>query len=218
MSSADLIARLRRLTSTSLIDAAPTLRVLPLAIRPIVPGRVAVGRVVTARANRDLMSVIEGLRSAGAGEVLVVDAGDHERAVAGELFATEALRRGLAALVVHGRVRDTATLARLDLPVFASGVAPNAYAAIARPEVGVELSLDGIVVRPGDVLVGDDDGLIVGSEEQFAGAIDAAEAIQTREEGLQWAIAGGASLLAATNYDAHVAAVRAGSPSTLAFS
>lgn len=50
--------------------------------------------MVTARANRDLMSVIAGLGLAGVGDVLVVDAGDQERAVSGELFASEAQRRG----------------------------------------------------------------------------------------------------------------------------
>ena len=95
---AALLATLATLSTTSLIDAAPALRVLPHEIRPIVPGRRFAGRVVTARADRDLRPVIAALRTTEAGDVLVVDASDGERAVAGELFASEAQRRGLAAL------------------------------------------------------------------------------------------------------------------------
>lgn len=60
----------------------------------------------TARADRDLMSVLAALRQAGAGDVLVVDAGGQDRAVAGELFATEAQRRGLAGLVLQAAARQ----------------------------------------------------------------------------------------------------------------
>ena len=168
MTTPTLLDRLTHLSTTSLVDAAPVLRVLPLALRPLVPGRHVVGRVVTARANRDLMSVIHALRECGPGDVLVVDAGGDDRAVAGELFGTEAQRRGLAGLVILGRSRDTATLATLSLPVWSTGVAPNAYAAKALPETGVTLSLDGVRVDPGELVVGDDDGLVVGSEAELA--------------------------------------------------
>lgn len=210
-------ARLGALSTTSLVDAGPELRVLPHGIRPLVPGRRFVGRVITAKANRDLMSVIHALRDAAAGEVLVVDVGGDDRAVAGELFATEAQRRGLAALVIHGRCRDSATLARLSMPVWATGVAPNAYAARALPETGVTLSLGEVTVSPGELIVGDDDGLVTGSEEEFAAAVGGAEAIEAREKGLQARMLEGASLFDVMNYDEHLAALRAGQPGGLAF-
>lgn len=210
-----LLTRLAGVDSTSLIDAAPTLRVLPLTIRPLVPGRKVVGPVVTASAHRDLMSFIAGLAAAGPGDVLVVDAGGHDRAVAGELFSTEAQRRGLAGLVIHGRCRDSRTLATMTLPVFATGVSPHAYAAARVPDVGSALSLEGVVVNPGDLLVGDDDGLVVGSVEEMEAAIDGAEAIQVREEGLRSAMESGTSLFDLSNYDEHVAALTEGRASRL---
>lgn len=217
MTTANLLERLAHLSTTSLVDASPTLRVLPPRLRPLVPGRHLVGTVVTARANRDLMSVIHALRESGPGDVLVVDAGGDERAVAGELFGTEALRRGLAGLVVLGRTRDTATLAGLSLPVWSTGVAPNAYAATSLPETGVALSLDGIPVEPGEILVGDDDGLVVGSPAELAAAVEGAEAIEAREKGLQARMLDGASLFDVMNYDEHLAALRDGRPAGLAF-
>ena len=217
MTTQDLLERLGRLSTTSLVDAAPTLRVLPTRLRPVVPGRHLVGRVVTAKANRDLMSVIHALRESGRGDVLVVDAGGDDRAVAGELFGTEALRRGLAGLVILGRSRDTATLAGLALPVWSTGAAPNAYAAKSLPVTGVALSLDGVPVEPGELIVGDDDGLVVGSQAELGAAVDAAEAIEAREKGLQARMLEGASLFDVMNYDEHLAALRDGRAGGLAF-
>lgn len=217
MTTENLLHRLGRLSTTSLVDASPTLRILPPRLRPVVPGRHLVGRVVTARANRDLMSVIHALRESGPGDVLVVDAGGDDRAVAGELFGTEALRRGLAGLVILGRSRDTATLAGLPLPVWSTGSAPNAYAAKSLPETGITLSLDGVRVDPGELVIGDDDGLVVGSESELGAAVDGAEAIETREKGLQARMLDGASLFDVMNYDEHLAALRDGRPGGLAF-
>ncbi|WP_392544145.1 RraA family protein [Oryzobacter telluris] len=215
--SEPVLDRLRNLSTTSLVDASPALRVLPARLRPVAPGHHLVGRVVTARAERDLMSVIHALRESGPGDVLVVDAGGDERAVAGELFGTEALRRGLAGIVILGRSRDTATLAALPLPVWSTGAAPNAYPAKALPETGVPLDLDGVRVNPGEIIVGDDDGLVVGSEDELAAALDGAEAIEEREKALRARMLDGASLFDAMNYDEHLAALREGRPGGLAF-
>ena len=187
MTTTTLLDRLGLLSTTSLVDASPALRILPPRLRPVAPGRHVVGRIVTARADRDLMSVIH------------------------------ALRRGLAGLVILGRSRDTATLAALRMPVWSTGFAPNAYAAKALPETGVSLSLDGVRVDPGELVVGDDDGLVVGSDDEFAAAVDGAEAIEVREKGLQARLLDGASLFDVMNYDEHLAALRDGRPGGLAF-
>jgi 4-hydroxy-4-methyl-2-oxoglutarate aldolase len=217
MTAETLLDRLSELSTTSLVDAAPTLRVLPASLRPVAPGGHLAGRVVTARANRDLMSVIHALRESGPRDVLVVDAGGQDRAVAGELFATEAQRRGLAGLVILGRSRDTATLAGLSMPVWSTGFAPNAYPAKSLPETGLSLSLGGVRVEPGELIVGDDDGLVIGAQEEFAAAVDVAEAIEAREKGLQARMLEGASLFDFLNYDEHLAALREGRPGGLAF-
>lgn len=173
--------------------------------------------MVTARANRDLMSVIAGLGLAGVGDVLVVDAGDQERAVSGELFASEAQRRGLAGLVIDGRCRDSATLTQLALPVWATGVSPRAYPAKAVPEVEVPLRLDDVPVHPGELLIGDDDGLVVGTADELAAALEKAEEIEALEKHLQGEILAGRPLLDAFTVAEHLAALQAGRPSTLRY-
>ena len=215
--SADLLQRLGAIDTTSLRDAAPGLRVLPSALRPIRAGVRLLGRALTVDAREDLVPVLAGLAESGPGDVLVI-AGHHDHAVAGELFATEALRRGVAGIVIDGRCRDSRILASLDLPVFARGVAPSACPARAVPVIQVPLVIGDVVVRPGDLVLGDDDGIVVGSDAEVREAIDRAAAIQQREGALRAAIEAGESLFDHLNYDEHVAALRAGQPSKLTFS
>ena len=143
-----VLARLARIDTTSLVDAGGGLRVLPASLRPVRRGLRLVGRALTVDAREDLLSVVEGLRLSGPGDVLVV-AGSDRYAVAGELFATEALRRGVAGMVIDGLCRDTRTPAELDLPVYARGTAPSACPARAAPVVQVPITIGAVQVRSG---------------------------------------------------------------------
>jgi regulator of RNase E activity RraA len=210
-----LLQRLRRIDASSLSDADKTLRVLSPSLRPVAPGLRLLGRAVTADAGGDLMSVIAALREAGSGDVLVVAAGIDDRAVAGELFASEAIRRGVVGIVIDGLCRDTPTLRRLDLPVWARGATPIAAPARKVPVTQVPVTVGGVLINPGDLLLGDDDGVVVGTEEEFSAAVTAAEAIQTGEEALRGSIGSGTSLFAGMNFDDHVARLREGRDSAL---
>lgn len=213
----DLWTRLADIDSTSLADASAELAVLPTALRPVGRARRLLGRAVTADARADLMSVIAGLAASGPGDVLVVAVGDDERAVAGELFATEAVRRGLAGLIIDGRCRDSAVVAALELPVFARGVAPNAYPAVKVPRIQVPIMIGSVEISPGDVIVGDGDGLVSGSLSAISAALPKAVQIQARERRLRSAIDAGSSLFDALNVDEHVAALQVGRESRLTF-
>lgn len=213
-----VLERLTRVDTSSLVDAERSLRVLPGALRPIRAGAQLTGRALTVDARGDLMSVIAGLQQAGPGDVLVVSAGSSDHAVAGELFATEAIRRGLAGIVIDGLCRDSRTLATLDLAVYARGVAPSAFGAQGVPVVQVPVTIGAVEVRPGDLVRGDDDGLVVGTEEEFLAALVGAEEIQRREESLRARIEAGESLFDHLDFDRHVAALRAGEASRLNFS
>ena len=191
MSEPSLLQRLSLVDAASLCDAGPGLRVLPSQLRPVAPGARLIGRAVTADAAEDLMSVLGALSLAGPGDVLVVATGGSRLAVAGELFATEAVRRGLAGLVIDGYCRDVSTLLRLPLPVFARGAHPRAAGARAVPRVQVSVHIGDIRVDPGDILVGDDDGIVLGRPEELAAALPGAEAIHARETELRAALAFG---------------------------
>ena len=146
--------RVWQLDAASLSDANKALRVLPRELRPYTRGIRMVGRAVTVAASGDLVPVLAGLEQCGAGDVLVVDAGTTEQAVLGELFATEAMRREMAGIVVYGLCRDTATLAQLPLPIYALGTIPRAAGATALPVTQQPVRLGDVEVHPGDILLG----------------------------------------------------------------
>jgi 4-hydroxy-4-methyl-2-oxoglutarate aldolase len=206
--------------STSLADAGPGLRVLPPGLRPLREGAKAVGTAVPVDSRDDLVPVLIGLRAAGPGDVLVVT-GTPGRALAGELFATEARRRGLAGIVIDGLCRDSRTLRAIDLPFFARGTSPRAYGAAKLPVEDAPIlagGADGVEVRPGDLVLADDDGVVLGSVDEVEAALEGAEEIQRREEALRAAIERGESIFDHLNLDEHLAALRDGGDSRLRFS
>jgi regulator of RNase E activity RraA len=151
------------------------------------------------------------------GDVLVVDAGTTEHAVLGELFATEAVRRGMAGIVVYGLCRDTATLAQLPIPIYALGTVPRAVGATEIPLTQRTIRLGEVEINPGEILIGDDDGIVVLSDKELDAALEAAEAIQRQEAAIRAAIQGGASLFDYLNYSEHVENLHAGRSTSLAF-
>jgi 4-hydroxy-4-methyl-2-oxoglutarate aldolase len=206
-----------QLDAASLSDANKALRILPRELRPYARGIRMVGRAVTVTAEGDLVPVLAGLEQCGASDVLVVDAGSTLHAVLGELFATEALRRQMAGIVVYGLCRDTAVLAQLPLPVYALGTIPRAAGARRLPVTQQPVRLGGIEVRPGEILVGDDDGIVVVSDAELEAALETAEAIQRREGKIRAAIQDGTSLFEQLNFAEHVEDLEAGRPSSLTF-
>ena len=206
-----------QLDAASLSDANKALRVLPRELRPYTRGIRMVGRTVTVTASDDLMPVLAGLERCGAGDILVVDAGTTEHAVLGELFATEAIRRQMAGVVVYGLCRDTATLAQLPLPIYALGTIPKAAGAHRLPTIQQPVRLGDVEVHPGEIMIGDDDGIVVVSDDELDAALPAAEAIQRREGAIRAAIQDGRSLFEQLNFAEHIENLQAGLPTALAF-
>lgn len=145
-----------------------------------VPGgrwpRVA-GPALTVRTRPgDNLVVHRALDLAQPGDVLVVDGGGSlERAVLGELMTRYAVTRGLAALVVDGAVRDAEGLVAGPLPVFALGVNHLGPYKDGPGEIHGPVQAGGTVVRSGDVVVGDGDGVVVLPHERAAAVVSLGE-------------------------------------------
>ena len=215
--TADLRARLAAIETSCLCDARAGIRVLDPAVRPVAPGLKMSGPAFTVSCRHDFLAVLEALREAQPGEVLVVDAGAERVAVAGELFATEAKRKGLAGIVVDGAVRDVATIRALGLPVYARSICPEAGTVTALVSFGESVQCGGVPIAPGDVIVGDDDGIVVLTEAELDELLPIAERIQARESEALARMAAGQSLFDLTNLDEHLASLSAGRPSRFGF-
>jgi 4-hydroxy-4-methyl-2-oxoglutarate aldolase len=213
----DELARARTLATSSLCDADKTLALPDPAIRAMVPDVRMAGPALTVLAADDHLPVFSALAEAEPGEVLVIATGGGRLAVLGELFATEARRRGLAGVVIDGFCRDVAGLRRVGLPVFARGTIPASGSTVSRAPLRAPVRCGGIDVTPGDIVFGDDDGVVIAPAAQVEATLDLAETIAAKERALLAAMARGESLHDGTNHAEHVAALDAGRESALAF-
>jgi 4-hydroxy-4-methyl-2-oxoglutarate aldolase len=213
----DLIERLLGIDVSALSDADKTLPVVDHAIRAMIPEVRMAGPAYTVVAEDDHLPVMGALAEAAPGDVLVIASNGGSRAVFGELFATEARRRGLAGIVADGFCRDLRGLRHIALPVFARGVTPRSGTTVSRAAPGTTIVCGGVEVTPGDIVFGDDDGLLVATAERIAVALEVAELIGHSERAILAAQARGEALHGLTNHDEHVAALDRGEASALAF-
>jgi 4-hydroxy-4-methyl-2-oxoglutarate aldolase len=213
----ELVTRLTRLQVSSLSDADKTLPVCDPAIQALLPDVTLVGVAFTVRADGDLLGMIDAIGRAEPGTVLVVATDGRPLAASGELFATEGRRRGIAGIAVDGFCRDLRGIRRVGLPVFARGTTPAAGPALGPAIVQQPVTFGGVEVRSGDLVFGDDDGLLIAPPERIAAAVERAEEIERVEEQVAAAIRSGRSLHELTNAPEHLRAVAAGEPSTFRF-
>jgi len=143
----------------------------------------------------DILMVSHALTECPKGHVLVIDAqGERNTAVWGELTTYCAHHKGLAGIVIDGAIRDAAKISRSELPVYARAVVPNGGGAEYLGEVNITVSCGGQVVRPGDWLIGDRDGVVVVPSEKLEATLALATRIVKAEKELERQILKGADL------------------------
>lgn len=116
---------------------------------------------VKTRTDDNLM-LHKAIDMAVPGDIIVVDAqGDTTHAITGELMVMWAQKRGIAGMVIDGAIRDAGAIRKLTIPVYAAGVTPAGPYKDGPGEINVPVSCGGVTVKPGDILVGDEDGIVV---------------------------------------------------------
>jgi 4-hydroxy-4-methyl-2-oxoglutarate aldolase len=177
----NLLERWRRIPVSVAVDLAPECQIDP-SVRPLRPAGLQpalFGRAVTARcAPPDFGAVLQAVGLVRAGEVLVIDAaGARTCAVIGDVLGGHLHRVGAAGIVCDGAVRDVGALAGMErLAVYARHVNPRGPSSAAHGDTGCEIAVGGRSVAPGDLLIGDDDGVSALSPQDLARLIVPAEA------------------------------------------
>jgi 4-hydroxy-4-methyl-2-oxoglutarate aldolase len=157
-----LIDRFRDTPSGFVTDAMNGAGSAHHAIKPLLPSMTLCGPAVTAYcAPMDNLAAMAVLDFVQAGDVIVIAAqADAFAATIGDLWALWAKRLGVAGIVVDGLVRDVPGLLDADIPVFARGHCPNAGNRNGPGEINGAVTFGGVVVQPGDLVVGDRDGVV----------------------------------------------------------
>ena len=179
----DLYRELASLGAATVHEAAGRSPVVDLDLVQVIPGSRAAGPARTVRCGQgDNLMVHAAIAEAEPGEVLVLTMPEPAPvALVGELLATQALRRGVAALLVDAAVRDVEELQELGLPVWARYVRVRGAEKKAAGSIGEAVDVGGATIRQGDLVVLDADGVVVVERERVADVLTAARARAERE-------------------------------------
>ncbi|GAA4550398.1 DUF1932 domain-containing protein [Pseudonocardia xishanensis] len=189
----DLLALFEGLPVANIGDARDRMGMLDGGVRALWKGARVVGRARTVwvRAG-DNKAIHEAIAVSRPGDVLVVNGqGDTTRALLGELMAERAKRRGVLGIVVDGALRDVGELEKIGFMAWARAVTPAGPYKNGPGRVDVPVAVGGVVVNPGDLIVGDDDGVIVVPAAEAASTLLGGRAVEADEAQRRAAILAG---------------------------
>jgi 4-hydroxy-4-methyl-2-oxoglutarate aldolase len=161
--SPEIIKAYATLSPNELSDVLELSCVMRYQIHPLCPGmpRIA-GPAFTVRTGRhDNLMFHASVYLAQPGDLIVVEAGDDEMAVAGGNVCAIAQRNGVAGLVVDGVIRDVVESRERRFPILARGASPIPAKRVGEGGLNVQIRCGGVVVNPGDVVVADEEGIVV---------------------------------------------------------
>lgn len=176
----EIVAAFEGLPSSAVSDAmGRDRRALDAGIEPIAEGTELVGTALTVKASPgDNLIIHRAIAMAEPGDVLIIDGDGYlGAAYLGELMCTSCAANGLAGIVIDGAIRDRAEIAAMGFPVYARGVHPQGPLKKDPGSINVPIACAGVPVNPGDVVVGDGDGVTVVPR---AAAADIAERAQAK--------------------------------------
>ena len=179
----ELVEALKEFPVANIDDCMNRTAAIHSSIRPLNKTRLA-GVAFTVRVPEgDNLFFHKALDLVQPGDVVMIDAGGGEtRAIFGELMVRYCQIRGVAGIVVDGCVRDTEYLQSLtNMAIYAKGSTPNGPYKNGPGEIGTVIQVGGKVVKPGDIILGDSDGVIVVDPEDAPALIEATKAVQEKE-------------------------------------
>ncbi|ALZ84117.1 methyltransferase [Pseudomonas oryzihabitans] len=182
--AADWVARYRDIPVANVSDSMHRMTAGGSRLRPMHRQGVLAGPALTVKARPgDNLMLHYALDIAEPGDVIVVDAGgDLSNALIGEMMVAYAIKRGVAGIVINGAIRDAANIGAGDFPLFAAGVSHRGPYKDGPGEINVPIAIDGMVIEPGDLVIGDDDGLLCVPYDHVAEVYDRAAAKHAAEE------------------------------------
>lgn len=159
----DIVRQAAEFASSILADVAGRRGALHGRIQPLAPTMRFAGTAITVEVRPgDNLMIHAAMAIARPGDVIVVDGkGDLSSALMGEIMSQQCVALGVAAVVIDGAVRDSEAIRELQFPMFAAGLNPNGPTKSIAGRLNHPISIGGVTVHPGDLVVGDADGVTV---------------------------------------------------------
>ncbi|MAY31115.1 MAG: RraA family protein [Rhodovulum sp.] len=162
VASKELVDAFAKLPVANVSDSMSRMTAAGPTLRPMHSsgGMAGVALTVKARPGDNLM-LHKAIDMAVPGDVIVVDAGgDLANALMGELMLAYAIKRGVVGFVLNGAIRDLDNFRETNLPTYAAGVTHRGPYKDGPGEINVPVAIDGMVIHPGDIVIGDSDGVL----------------------------------------------------------
>jgi 4-hydroxy-4-methyl-2-oxoglutarate aldolase len=196
----DLVAGIGKFPPATLHEAQGRLGALDSRIKPIYPGMRACGPALTASCHAaDNIMLIAAISLARRGDVLVVSAGDRpEQGGFGEVLATACLAKGIVGLVTDAGVRDGAAIRERGFSAFCYGLCVKGTVKETLGTVNQPIVLGGVLIRPGDIVSADDDGVVVVPRERIEEVTRLSAQREEKEARIMKALADGGDVLELT--------------------
>lgn len=196
MKREEIEKKLTKLDAASINDALKKRGSVDESIKSIKEGSFICGPAFTAKCcPGDMLTALKALEEISEGEVLVIDGGGITKySLFGDLMARQSKVKKVSGVVVDGAVRDVKGIKEEGLPVFCRSVVTRAGTAARFGELRVPIVCGGVVVNPGDWIVGDDDGVVVIPKDRVEETINIAEETLKRETIIREAIDKGKSI------------------------
>jgi RraA family protein len=193
---ARIITALRKTATAHLSDNMNRLHAIGPELFPCHSGGRMVGTALTVKVSPgDNLMVHKAIDICRPGDVIVVDAGGIcTQAIIGEIMSAIAERNGAAGMVIDGAIRDADALARSRFPVYARGITHRGPYKNGPGEMNVPVVIGEAVVNPGDILVGDDDGLVAIPQDMIEETLKLAKLQEKKESDMLKAIRGGKAM------------------------
>ncbi len=176
--SADVVAKFRSLPVANVSDSMSRMTAGGPRLRPMHGGGVLAGPALTVKSRPgDNLMLHKALDIAQPGDIIVCDGGgDLTNSLIGEMMTTHAIKRGIGGIVINGAIRDAAAIRAGTFPLFAAGISHRGPYKDGPGEINVAIAIDGMVIEPGDLILGDDDGLLCVPFDQIETVFKAATA------------------------------------------
>src|SRR5699024_8498443 len=187
-----VIGQFKDVPTTAVSDALKGMNNVDPSIKPLKDTYKIAGKAYTVKLPvGDNLMLLRALKEANPGDILIVDAkGDNYRAIAGDFVVSMMKTMEIGGLVVDGVIRDLLDIKDLDFPVFSKGYTVSSGGKTGPGETNIPISCGGASVQPGDIIVGDADGVVTVPKHKAEEVLQAAQEKMKKDEVREQKISG----------------------------